>query len=149
MARIKVGVTAHRRHKHILKLAKGYRGAKHLQFKKANETVMKALSYARRDRRAKKREFRRLWIARINAATRANGMSYSRFICGLTKAGIQLDRKVLADWQIWLFSTQLHLQNWLKPLKLLCNFALTGTDVVKTPVFFILCKNLQKFHNLL
>ncbi len=101
MARIKVGVTAHRRHKHILKLAKGYRGAKHLQFKKANETVMKALSYARRDRRAKKREFRRLWIARINAATRANGMSYSRFICGLSKAGIQLDRKVLADMAIY------------------------------------------------
>ena len=95
MARIKVGVTAHRRHKHILKLAKGYRGAKHLQFKKANETVMKALSYARRDRRAKKREFRRLWIARINAATRANGMSYSRFICGLTKAGIQLDLSLI------------------------------------------------------
>ena len=86
MARIKVGVTAHRRHKHILKLAKGYRGAKHLLFRKANETVMKALMYARRDRRAKKREFRRLWIARINAATRANGLSYSRFICGLTKA---------------------------------------------------------------
>ena len=78
MARIKVGVTAHRRHKKILKLAKGYRGSKHLLFKKANETVMKALSYARRDRRAKKREFRRLWIARINAAPRANGMSYSR-----------------------------------------------------------------------
>ena len=97
MARIKVGVTAHRRHKHILKLAKGYRGAKHLQFKKANETVMKA----RRDRRAKKREFRRLWIARINAATRANGLSYSRFICGLTKAGIQLDRKVLADMAVY------------------------------------------------
>ena len=101
MARIKVGVTAHRRHNHILKLSKGYRAAKHLQFKKANETVMKALSYARRDRRAKKREFRRLWIARINAATRANGMSYSRFICGLTKAGIQLDRKVLADMAIF------------------------------------------------
>ena len=97
MARIKVGVTAHRRHKHILKLAKGYRGAKSKQFKKANETVMKALSYARRDRRVKKREFRRLWIARINAATRANGMSYSRFMNGLLKAGITLDRKVLAD----------------------------------------------------
>ena len=67
------------------------------RFKKANETVMKALMYARRDRRAKKREFRQLWIARINAATRANGLSYSRFICGLTKAGVVLDRKVLAD----------------------------------------------------
>ena len=97
MARIKVGVPAHRRHKHILKLAKGYRGSKSKLFKKANETVMKALYYARRDRRAKKREFRQLWIARINAATRANGLSYSRFICGLTKAGIELDRKVLAD----------------------------------------------------
>ena len=97
MARIKVGVTAHRRHKKILKLAKGYRGSKHLLFKKANETVMKALSYARRDRRAKKREFRQLWIARINAATRANGMSYSRFMNGLAKAGIEMNRKVLAD----------------------------------------------------
>ena len=101
MARIKVGVTAHRRHKHILKLAKGYRGAKSKQFKKANETVMKALSYARRDRRVKKREFRRLWIARINAATRANGMSYSRFINGLAKAGIEMNRKVLADMAIY------------------------------------------------
>lgn len=101
MARVKVGVTAHRRHKHILKLAKGYRGAKSKQFKKANETVMKALYYARRDRRAKKREFRRLWIARINAATRANGMSYSRFIYGLTKAGIAMDRKVLSDLAIY------------------------------------------------
>ena len=94
MARIKVGVTAHRRHKKILKLAKGYRGSKHLLFKKANETVMKALSYARRDRRAKKREFRRLWIARINAATRAN-------MNGLAKAGIEMNRKVLADMAIY------------------------------------------------
>ena len=101
MARIKVGVTAHRRHKHILELAKGYRGAKSKQFKKANETVMKGLFYARRDRRAKKREYRRLWIARINAATRANGLSYSRFIAGLTKAGISLNRKVMADLAIY------------------------------------------------
>ncbi len=100
MARVKVGVTAHRRHKHILKLAKGYRGARSKQFKKANETVMKALAYAHRDRRAKKREFRRLWIARINAATRANGMSYSRFICGLARAGIVMDRKVMSDMAI-------------------------------------------------
>ncbi|MCQ2374091.1 MAG: 50S ribosomal protein L20 [Phascolarctobacterium sp.] len=101
MARIKVGVTAHRRHKHILALAKGYRGAKSKQFKKANETVMKGLFYARRDRRAKKREYRRLWIARINAASRANGLSYSRFIAGLTKAGISLNRKVMADLAIY------------------------------------------------
>jgi len=97
MARVKGGVTAHRRHKRILALAKGYRGSKHLLFRKANETVMKALMYARRDRRAKKREFRNLWIARINAACRLNGLAYSRFICGLKKAGIELDRKVLAE----------------------------------------------------
>ena len=97
MARIKVGVTAHRRHKHILKLAKGYRGAKHLQFKKANETVMKALYYARRDRRAKKREFRQLWIARINAAARMNGLSYSKLMHGLKVANIDINRKMLAE----------------------------------------------------
>jgi len=101
MARIKVGVTAHRRHKHILKLAKGFRGTRHLQFKKANETVMKGLMYARRDRRAKKREYRRLWIARINAACRLNGMSYSRFINGLDKLGIDLNRKILSDMAIF------------------------------------------------
>ena len=97
MPRVKVGVTAHRRHKKILKLAKGYKGAKSKQFKKANETVMKALYYARRDRRAKKGVFRRLWIARINAAARANGISYSRLIAGLTKAGVEVNRKMLAD----------------------------------------------------
>ena len=97
MARIKVGVTAHARHKKILKMAKGYRGTRSRLFKKANESVMKALYHARRDRRAKKREFRKLWIARINAATRANGLSYSRFICGLTKAGVIVNRKMLAD----------------------------------------------------
>ena len=97
MARVKVGVTARKRHKKILKLAKGYRGARHRQFKKANESVMHSLAYARRDRRQKKREFRKLWIARINAATRANGMSYSRFINGLTKAGVEVNRKMLAD----------------------------------------------------
>lgn len=97
MPRVKTGVTAHRRHKKILKLAKGYRGARSKQFKKANEVVMKALFYARRDRRAKKREFRKLWIARINAATRMNGLTYSRFIAGLTKAGVEVNRKMLAD----------------------------------------------------
>ena len=97
MPRVKSGVTAHRRHKKILKLAKGYKGAKSKQFKKANETVMKALYYARRDRRAKKGVFRRLWIARINAAARANGISYSRLIAGLTKAGVEVNRKMLAD----------------------------------------------------
>ena len=97
MPRVRTGVSAHRRHKKILKLAKGYKGAKSKQFKKANETVMKALYYARRDRRAKKGVFRRLWIARINAAARANGISYSRLIAGLAKAGVEVNRKMLAD----------------------------------------------------
>ena len=89
MARVKVGVTAHARHKKILKMAKGYRGARHAQFKKANELVMKALYYARRDRRAKKREFRKLWIVRINAAARMNGLTYSRLIA--------VNRKMLSE----------------------------------------------------
>lgn len=100
MARVKKGVTAHRRHKKILKLARGYRGSKSKLFKKANETVMKALYYARRDRRAKKGEFRRLWITRINAAARINGVSYSRLMSGLRVAGIAIDRKVLSDMAI-------------------------------------------------
>lgn len=100
MPRVKKGVTAHARHKKILKLARGYRGSKSKLFKKANETVMKALYYARRDRRAKKGEFRRLWITRINAAARINGISYSRLINGLSVAGIQIDRKVLSDMAI-------------------------------------------------
>ena len=100
MPRVKVGVTAHRRHKKILKLAKGYKGSKSKQFKKANETVMKALYYARRDRRAKKGNFRRLWIARINTIKTTcgkNGISYSKLINGLTKAGVEVNRKMLAD----------------------------------------------------
>lgn len=97
MPRVKTGVTAHRRHKKILKLAKGYRGARSKQFKKANESIMKAGQYAYRDRKVKKREFRRLWIARINAAARQNGISYSKLICGLTKAGVAIDRKMMAD----------------------------------------------------
>lgn len=97
MPRSTAGVTAHKRHKKILKLAKGYRGSKSKLFKKANETVMKALYYARRDRRAKKREFRKLWIARINAAARINGISYSKLIDGLNKAGVTVDRKILAE----------------------------------------------------
>lgn len=97
MPRVKKGVTAHRRHKKILKLAKGYRGSKSKLFKKANETVMKALYYARRDRRAKKGDFRRLWITRINAAARIQGISYSQMINGLKKAGVEVNRKMLAD----------------------------------------------------
>lgn len=100
MPRVKKGVTAHKRHKKILKLAKGYRGAKSKLYKKANETVMKALYYARRDRRAKKGEFRRLWISRINAAARLNGLSYSKLISGLNKAGVEVNRKMMADFAV-------------------------------------------------
>lgn len=97
MARVKRGVTAHARHKKVLKLAKGYFGHKSKLFKVANQQVMKSLAYAYRDRKAKKRDFRKLWIARINAAARINGLSYSRFMNGLKKANINLDRKVLAE----------------------------------------------------
>lgn len=97
MARVKGGFTARRRHKKILKLAKGYRGSKSRIFRPANAQVLKSLTYAFRDRRAKKRDFRRLWIARINAAARTNGMSYSTFISGLKNAGILINRKALAD----------------------------------------------------
>ena len=100
MPRVKSGVTAHARHKKILKLAKGYRGARSKQFKKANELVMKALYYARRDRRAKKGEFRKLWIARINAAARMNGLSYSKLMYGLKLAGVDLNRKMLSEMAI-------------------------------------------------
>ena len=97
MPRVKRGFKARRRRKKILKFAKGYRGARSILYKTAKETVHRAWCYAYRDRRVRKREFRKLWIARINAAARAHGLSYSRFIGGLNKAGIELDRKVLAD----------------------------------------------------
>ncbi|BBP46443.1 50S ribosomal protein L20 [Thiosulfatimonas sediminis] len=97
MARVKRGVIARRRHNKVLKAAKGYFGARRKVFRVARQAVIKAGQYAYRDRRQRKRQFRRLWIARINAAARMNGMTYSRFIDGLTKAGIQVDRKVLAD----------------------------------------------------
>jgi large subunit ribosomal protein L20 len=97
MARVKRGVAAKRRHKKVLAQAKGYYGNKSRSFRAANEQVMHSGQYAFRDRRAKKGEFRRLWIQRINAACRQNDMSYSRFIAGLNAAGIEVDRKVLAD----------------------------------------------------
>jgi large subunit ribosomal protein L20 len=97
MARVKRGVTARRRHKKILKQAKGSYHARRKVFRVAKQAVTKALQYAYIGRKQKKRNFRSLWIARINAASRANGISYSRFMNGLMKAGITLDRKVLAD----------------------------------------------------
>ncbi len=97
MARVKTGVVRRRRHKKILKLAKGFYSGRRKHFRKAKEQLERSLVYAYRDRRTKKRDFRRLWIVRINAACRLNGMSYSRFINALNKANIQLDRKILAD----------------------------------------------------
>ncbi len=97
MARVKRGVQANRRHKKILKRAKGYYGARSRVYRVAVQAVTKAGQYAYRDRRNKKRSFRRLWIARINAGARLNGLSYSRFINGMKKASIDIDRRVLAD----------------------------------------------------
>ena len=97
MARVKRGVVAHSRHKKVLKQAKGYRGRRKNVFRIATQAVTRAGQYAYRDRRQRKREFRSLWIVRINAAARANGLSYSRLMSGLRKAEIEIDRKVLAE----------------------------------------------------
>ncbi len=97
MARVKRGVTSHARHKKVLKLARGYRGRSSTNFRIALQSVEKALQYAYRDRRVKKRNFRSLWIQRINAGAREHGLNYSKFMNGLLKAGIEIDRKVLSD----------------------------------------------------
>jgi len=97
MPRVKSGVQAHARHKSVIKAAKGYRGRRKSCFRVATQAVDKGRQYAYRDRKVKKRDFRSLWIVRINAAAKANGLNYSRFMNGLSKAGIELDRKVLAD----------------------------------------------------
>ncbi len=97
MSRVKGGSKTRNRHKKVLKLAKGYRGAKSRSFRAANEQVMHSLMYAYRDRRTRKRNFRRLWITRINAAARINGLSYSRFMNGLKVADVEIDRKMLSE----------------------------------------------------
>ena len=97
MSRVKRGVTARARHKKIIGLATGHKGQRHRVFRRANESVLHSLDYAYRHRRERKADFRKLWIARINAAARLNGTTYSRLIDGLAKAGIAIDRKVLAD----------------------------------------------------
>ncbi|EEG76450.1 50S ribosomal protein L20 [Dethiobacter alkaliphilus] len=97
MPRVKRGVATRARHKRVIKLAKGYFGAKSKLFKTANQAVMKSLANAYRDRRLRKRDYRKLWISRINAAARVNGMSYSRMMYGLKRAGIDINRKMLAD----------------------------------------------------
>jgi large subunit ribosomal protein L20 len=97
MARVKRGVTSHRRHKKLFAQVKGHYQTNRRLTKRAHESLMRSLAYAYRDRRARKRDFRRLWIIRINAASRLNGLPYSRFIQGLTLAGVKIDRKMLAD----------------------------------------------------
>ena len=101
MARVKNGVNTHRKHKKILKMAKGFYGSKHKIFTAANPAVMRALRSAEMGRKLKKREYRRLWIARINAAARPNGISYSRLMDGLKKAGIEINRKMLSEMAIY------------------------------------------------
>ena len=100
MARIKGGMNAKKKHKRVLKLAKGYRGARSKQYRVAKQSVMRALTSSYAGRKQKKRQFRQLWIARINAAARMNGLSYSKFMYGLKLAGVELNRKVLADMAI-------------------------------------------------
>lgn len=97
MSRVKHGPASRARHKKVIALAKGHKGVRHRLFRRANESVLHSLSYAHRDRRDRKGQFRRLWIQRINAAARLHGLSYSRLISGLKAAGVELDRKVLAD----------------------------------------------------
>jgi large subunit ribosomal protein L20 len=97
MPRVKSGITSHRRLKKVLKRAKGFYGGKHRLYRSAKEALMRAGQYAFRDRRVRKREFRSLWIVRINAAARVHGLSYSQLIFGLTKANVQVDRKILAE----------------------------------------------------
>jgi len=95
--RVKRGPHSHLRHKKVLKITKGQRGSKHLLFRRANEAMLKSLWYATRDRRVRKRDLRKLWIARINAAARLNGITYSKLVAALKKANIELNRKMLAD----------------------------------------------------
>ncbi|WP_300408293.1 50S ribosomal protein L20 [Lagierella sp.] len=97
MARIKRGTTSHAKHKKVLKAAKGYYGSKHTLFKTANQAIMKSMAYSFIGRKRKKRDFRKSWIARINAATRQNGLSYSKFMYGLKQANIDMNRKMLSD----------------------------------------------------
>jgi large subunit ribosomal protein L20 len=97
LTRVRNNVAAHRRHKKVLKLTKGQVGARHSRYRVAHEAMMHSLSYSYRHRRERKRDFRRLWIIRINAATNNEGLSYSRFIYGLKKAGVEIDRKILSD----------------------------------------------------
>jgi large subunit ribosomal protein L20 len=97
LTRVKGGPITRRRHKRVLKLTKGQRGTKHALYRRGHEAMLKSLTYTYRDRRRRKRDFRRLWISRINAAARQHGLSYSRFMAGLRDAGVEMDRKILAE----------------------------------------------------
>jgi large subunit ribosomal protein L20 len=97
MPRVKRGVTARHRHRRLIRLTRGFWGGRHRLYRTAKEAVLHSLAYAYRDRRARKRDFRRLWITRINAAARQNGLAYNQLVCGLKRAGVQLNRKMLAD----------------------------------------------------
>ena len=124
MPRVKRGVTARARHKKVIALATGYRGRRKNVYRIAKQAVMKAGQYAYRDRRQRKRQFRQLWIARINAGARQNGLSYSKFMNGLKRAAIELDRKVLADLAVFdkaAFAQLVEKQKllWLNPLKIM------------------------------
>ena len=116
MARVQGGIRTRARHKKVLKLAKGYFGAKSKLYRIANQAVMKSLVYSYRDRRVRKRDFRKLWITRINAAARMNGMNYSRFMNGLKRAGINLNRKILADMAVNDFEAFSQLVNRVKTI---------------------------------
>ena len=131
MPRIKRGVASRARRKKVLKAAKGYYGARSRTFKVAKQAVIKAGQYAYRDRRQRKRQFRRLWIVRINAAAREHGLSYSRFISGLKEAGIEVDRKVLADIAMHEKDT---LQHWLNELVQALPRRLSSRDAMSGPV---------------
>ncbi len=114
MPRVKKGVTAHRRHKKILAMTKGQRATRHSLYRRANEAMLKSLSYAYAHRRDRKGDMRRLWISRINAASRANGITYGRFIEGLKKSGVEINRKMLADMAVREPETFAHLVTTVK-----------------------------------
>lgn len=132
MPRVKRGVQARARHKKVLKQAKGYYGARSRVYRVAFQAVIKAGQYAYRDRRAKKRQFRQLWIARINAAARQNGLSYSRFINGLKKASIEIDRKILADIAVF---DKAAFAVLVERRKALCNSVLLRKGSIYAPFF--------------
>ena len=115
MARVKGGLNAKKKHNRVLKLAKGYRGARSKQYRVAKQSVMRALTSSYAGRKERKRQFRQLWIARINAAARINGLSYSKFMYGLKQAGVEMNRKILLTWLSTMQKVSQNWQSWLSP----------------------------------